>query len=78
MYKKFRIVKIESDYCNYLRKFDKRVSYNYGIKELRQYVGILFEINGIEYFAPFSSPKEKHLRLNNTLDLLKLTMVYLV
>ena len=72
MCKKFKIVKIESDYCNYLRKFDKRVSYNYGIKELRPYVGILFEINGIEYFAPFSSPKEKHLRLNNTLDLIKI------
>ncbi len=72
MYKKFKVVKIDSEYCNYLRKFDKRVAYNYGIKELRPYVGILFKINDLEYFAPFSSPKEKHLRLSNTLDLIKI------
>mgnify|MGYP004485513539 CR=1 FL=1 len=72
MYNRFKVVKIDSEYCNYLRKFDKRVPYNYGRKELRPYVGILFKIEDIEYFAPFSSPKEKHLRLSNTLDLIKI------
>ena len=27
-----KIVSIEADYCNYLRKYDNRVSYNYGVK----------------------------------------------
>ena len=36
------IVIIDKEYCNYLRTFDKRVSYNYGTKENRPYVGVLF------------------------------------
>lgn len=72
MYKKIRMVKIDFNYCDYLRKYDNRVVYNYGLKELRPYIGILFEIGDIEYFAPLSSPKEKHKRLKNNLDLIKI------
>ena len=72
MYRKLRIVKVDSTYCNYLRKFDNRVSYNAGIKELRPFVGVLFMIDKCEYFAPLSSPKTKHKTLKNTLDLIKI------
>ncbi len=67
-----KIVKVDSDYCDYLRKFDNRVSYNKFEKELRPFIGILFTINDCEYFAPLSSPKPKHLKMKNTLDFLKL------
>ena len=60
MYNKLKIVKINSDYCDYLRKYDIRVPYNAGSKELRPFVGVLFCVNNIEYFAPLSSPKPKH------------------
>ena len=72
MYKNFKIVKVDYKYCNYLRKFDSRVTYNAGSKELRPFVGVLFTINKCEYFAPLSSPKDKHKRLRNTLDLIKI------
>lgn len=72
MYDKLLIVKVDSKYCDYLRKFDSRVVYNKGIKELRPFIGILFIIDKCEYFAPLSSPKEKHKSLKNTLDLLKI------
>lgn len=72
MYKKIKIVKVNSNYCDYLRKFDNRVVYNAGNKELRPFVGILFKIDKCEYFAPLSSPKEKHKKLKNTIDLLKI------
>ena len=72
MYKKFKIVKINADYCNFLRKFDNKVVYNFGKKELRPFIGILFTIDNIEYFAPLSSPKEKHIKLKNTIDLIKI------
>ena len=55
MNEKLRIVKIDSNYCNYLREYDKRVVYNMGEKELRPFVGILFKINDLEYFAPLST-----------------------
>ena len=72
MYKKLRIVKVDSLYCDYLRKYDKRVSYNAGTKDLRPFIGVLFMIDKCEYFAPLSSPKPKHKLLKNTLDLIKI------
>lgn len=72
MYKKLRIVKVASLYCNYLRKYDNKVSYNAGIKDLRPFIGVLFMIGKCEYFAPLSSPKPKHKSLRNTLDLIKI------
>lgn len=72
MYKRLQIVKINSEYCNYLRKFDNKVSYNAGTKELRPFIGVLFSIERQEYFAPLSSPKVKHKTLKNTLDLIKI------
>ena len=30
----------------------------------RPYIGIVYQYNGFNYFAPLSSPKEKHLKMN--------------
>ena len=67
-----QLVKIESNYCDYLRSFDSRVPYNMNDKELRPFVGILFKIDTFEYFAPLSSPKLKHLKMKNTIDFFKI------
>ena len=67
-----KIVKVVVNYCDYLRKFDDRVPYNHYEKEIRPFVGVLFEINNCEYFAPLSSPKIKHLSMRNTIDFFKL------
>ena len=67
-----KIVRVNSDYCDYLRKFDNKVAYNKNEKELRPFIGILFQIDACKYFAPLSSPKEKHLRMKNTIDFLKI------
>lgn len=66
------IVRINTKYCDYLRKFDNKVSYNKNDKELRPFVGILFKIEECEYFAPLSSPKSKHLKMKNTVDFYKI------
>lgn len=72
MFYNLEIVKIDEKYCNYLRKFDNKVTYNYGDKKNRPYVGVLFNIENMEYFVPLSSPKHKHLNMKNTLDFFKL------
>lgn len=72
MYKKFKIVKVNSNYCDYLRLFDNKVPYNAGQKQLRSFIGVLFMVGKCEYFAPLSSPKPKHMSLKNTLDLVKI------
>lgn len=69
---KLRIVRVDSDYCDYLRKFDNKVSYNKFEKELRPFIGILFQIDTCEYFAPLSSPKPKHKTMKNTVDFFKI------
>lgn len=67
-----RIVRVNADYCDYLRKFDNKVAYNKDEKELRPFIGILFKIETCEYFAPLASPKTKHIKMKNTIDFLKI------
>ena len=70
MLNRLKLVKLDTDYCNYLRKYDSKVPYNAGTKDLRTFIGVLFMVEKCEYFAPLSSPKEKHKKLKNTLDLI--------
>ena len=62
--KKLVLVRLDSNYCDYLRQFDN--------KELRPFIGVLFEVNNCKYFAPLSSPKPKHKTMKTTLDFLKI------
>ena len=66
---KLKIYYIDSNYIDYLRKFDKRVAYNKS--KTRPYVGVVYTFNNQTYFAPLSSPK--HLTMNNrALDIFKI------
>ena len=40
----FKLIRINSEYCEYLRQFDSKVSYNFGYKKNRPFIGILFKI----------------------------------
>lgn len=67
-----KIVRVNPEYCYYLRKYDNKVAYNKNEKELRPFIGILFKIDTCEYFAPLSSPKLKHKNMKNTVDFFKI------
>ena len=69
---KLKMVKVDEDYCNFLRKYDSKIIYNTKGKENRPFVGILFEVNQFKYFAPLTSPKVKHLTMKNTIDFMKI------
>ena len=68
------IYEIDPDYIRYLSGFEehlfrnKKISQNFN----RKYVGIVLSINGFDYFAPLSSFKEKHKRMSETLDFIKI------
>lgn len=66
------IVCIDAKYCDYLREYDDRVTYNFNEKDNRPFIGILFKVNDYEYFAPLISPKEKHKKMKNSLDFFKI------
>lgn len=71
--KSFSIVQVDYRYCNYLRKFDDKVPFNSGIKRNRPFIGVLFNVGMLEYFVPLSSPKEKHIKMKNTIDFIKIS-----
>ena len=49
---------------------DSKVSDNKN--ESRPYVGVVLEVAGIKYYAPFSSPKPKHKKMKNGKDFRKI------
>ncbi|MCD7893569.1 MAG: type III toxin-antitoxin system ToxN/AbiQ family toxin [Erysipelotrichaceae bacterium] len=63
---------IEDDYIDYLRQFDDKVPYNK--HKTRPFVGIVYIHHGYRYFAPLSSPKPKHVRMNErAIDIWKIS-----
>lgn len=71
---KLLFYEIDSKYISFLAQYDQHLFQNAKItqKFSRKYIGILFEINGMKYFAPLSSFKEKHKRLSETVDFVKI------
>jgi len=68
----FEIIKVSQFYCEYLRKFDDKVYFNSNTKSTRPYIGVLFDIDGIKFFAPLSSPKPKHRIMRSMMDFIKI------
>ncbi|MBQ8518616.1 MAG: type III toxin-antitoxin system ToxN/AbiQ family toxin [Agathobacter sp.] len=65
-----RFYNIKEGYVQYLREFDNKIAMNKN--GTRPYVGIVLEVNGVKYYAPFSSPKPKHLKMKNSKDFRKI------
>lgn len=61
---------IKDDYIKFLRTYDSKVMDNKN--QNRPYIGTIIEVNGISYFAPLSSPKNKHLFMKEVFDIFKL------
>lgn len=71
---KLLFYEIDNKYIDFLSKFSEHLFHNAKITQnySRKYIGILFEINGLKYFAPLSSFKPKHKRLSETVDFIKI------
>ncbi len=61
---------IKEDFIAFLRQFDSKVAENKN--QSRPYVGVVLEINSVKYYAPFSSPKQKHKKMKNGKDFRKI------
>ena len=65
--RKLKLYKISEKYIDFLRETDPvNVKHNKG--EKRPYIGIILEINNLQYFALLASPKPNHLHMKNSLD----------
>lgn len=64
---------INNDYIDYLGSYESRLFHNkkQGQINERKYIGIVFQINEVKYFAPLSSFKPKHDNMKESLDFIK-------
>ena len=72
---RFKLYTIGEDYIKYLKMYDSKVSNNYDNNtNNKPYVGIVYkDVDNHQFFAPLSSPKEKHKRMSDfMIDCIKL------
>lgn len=72
----FSFYQVDPAYSNFLRQSDPCIPYTSGQKATRPFVGIVLTINGLNYYAPLSSPKPKHINMKNQVDFLKINKGY--
>lgn len=59
--KKLYLYYIDDNYLRYLSSIDNEVYYDVSyIQNKKPFVGIVLNVNGIKYFAPLTSSKQKH------------------
>ncbi|OGO89583.1 MAG: hypothetical protein A2Y24_00115 [Clostridiales bacterium GWE2_32_10] len=66
---------ITDEYVKYLHNFDNTVVENKDpINRYfdRKYIGVVFELNEFKYFAPLSSFKNKHRKMKEAIDFIKI------
>ena len=69
-----KIYEINAAYINYLVPYAPHLFHNrqQGQANERKYIGIVLQVNGLDYFAPLSSFKPKHRRMKEGLDFIKI------
>ena len=72
MNKRLKIFEVKSEYIQYLSNYQKHLFLHTNEKGKRKYIGIVFQINGINFFAPLSSYKTKHVKMKESVDFIKI------
>lgn len=69
-----KIYEINPAYINYLVPYAPHLFHNSkkGQANERKYIGVVLQINGMDYFAPLSSFKPKHKTMKDGLDFIKI------
>ncbi len=71
---RIKFYEVDENYVNYLVPYAPFLFHNkkLGQQNSRKYIGIVFRVNDMEYFAPLSSFKEKHDKMKESLDFIKI------
>lgn len=67
--KRLKIYEINKNYIKYLGQYQQHLFYDEGT---RKYIGVLLELKGFKYFAPLSSFKQKHKKMDEGVDFIKI------
>ena len=60
------------NYCNYLHYYEPKIPYVENEKENRPFIGVVLCVKGKNFFAPLTSPKEKHRTMKDMQDFLRI------
>lgn len=68
-----RLYEVDPRYIQYLSYYEPRLFRNKQPEQIhtRKYVGIVLHIHGLDYFAPLSSYKDKHCKMKEGIDFIK-------
>ncbi len=69
-----RLYEVDPRYIQYLSYYEPRLFHNKQPEQIhtRKYIGIVLHIHGLDYFAPLSSYKEKHRKMKENIDFIKI------
>ncbi len=63
----------DKKYINYLKTYDNKIENIDYSNRLKPYLGIILFINNFNYYVPISSPKNKHYKMKEDIDFIKIT-----
>lgn len=71
--KNIKIFEVNPEYVEYLSPHAPHLFHNSknSQRNSRKYIGVIIVVDGKEYFAPLSSYKDKHKRMKETVDFIK-------
>ena len=72
MRKSIRINEVRNEYIEYLSSYQKHIFTQTDENFKRKYIGIVLEVSGIKYVAPLSSFKDKHKKMKESVDFIKI------
>ena len=67
-----KLYEINPKYIKYLAQYQEHIFISDGNKASRKYIGIVLQINGMNYFVPLSSFKPKHKKMKESVDFIKI------
>ena len=70
--KYMNLYKVDMEYYNYLHYYESKIPYIENEKQNRPFIGIVLNVNGKNFFAPFTSPIKKHTLMKDMQDFLKI------
>ena len=70
--KKLKWYIVNKEYVKYLKLFDSKVENIDYEKNVKPYIGIVLNIDNFKYYVPISSPKEKHYKMEEDIDFIKI------
>ena len=75
-----KLFEANEDYINFLVPYAPHLFHNKteSEKNTRKFIGVLLSVNDTEYFAPLSSFKEKHRKMKNSLDFIKIENIAVI